>query len=115
MFSYTQLTIMSSTVRDIDNKFTSRLTRPDKLTGRPINPFATSQAPKNSSFASSQEKLKPEISATTKLGAVYQGNVVDTKFEQAVSFDRYTVMTNPKAGYKLHTTGRMAVEHTREK
>lgn len=104
----------SSTVRDIDNKFTSRLTRPDKLVGRPVNPFAetSSKTPKSSS---SEDKLKPEISATTKLGAVYQGNVVDTKFEQAVSFDRYTVQTNPKAGYRLHSTGRMAVEHTREK
>ena len=104
----------SSTVRDIDNKFTSRLTRPDTLVGRPVNPFAqaSSQTPKSSS---SEEKLKPEISATTKLGAEYKGNVVDTKFEPAVSFDRYTVETNPKAGYRLHTTGRMAVEHTREK
>ncbi|CAM9104390.1 unnamed protein product [Sphacelaria rigidula] len=104
----------SSTVRDIDNKFTSRLTRPDRLVGRPINPFATTSSQTPKSF-SSEEQLKLEISATTKLGAEYQGNVVDTKFERQVSFDRYTVMTNPKAGYKLHTTGRMPVEHTREK
>lgn len=104
----------SSTVRDIDNKFTSRLTRPDKMTGRPVNPFATtsSQTPKSSFF---EDLLKPEVTTTSKLGAVYQGNVVDTKFEQAVWFDRYTISTNPKAGYKLHSTARMDVEHTREK
>ena len=104
----------SSIVRDIDNKFTSRMTRPDKLSGRPVNPFAetSSKTPKSSS---SEEKLKPEVSSIAKLGAVYQGNVVDTKFEEVVSFDTYTVQTNPKAGYRLHTTGRMAVEHTREK
>lgn len=59
--------------------------------------------------------LKPEISYTTKLGTEYQGLVVDTKFEPEVKFDRYSVQTNPKAGYKLHSTGRMEVEHTREK
>lgn len=105
----------SSTVVDINNKFTSRLTRPDKLTGkRPVNPFATtSSKTPNASFF--EDMLKPEITATTKLGAVYQGHVVDTKFGQNVKFDRYSVQTNPKAGYKLHTTGRMPVEHTREK
>lgn len=104
----------SSSVRDIDNKFTSRLTRPDLMNGRPVNPFATtsSQNPKSSFF---EDLLKPEVTATTKLGAVYQGHVVDTKFEEHVKFDRYTVHTNPKAGYKLHSTGRMEVEHTREK
>lgn len=105
----------SSTVRDIDNKFTSRLTRPDQMTGgRPINPFATtsSKTPKTSFF---EDMLKPKITAATKLGAVYQGHVVDNKVEPGVKFDRYSVETNPKAGYKLHTTGRMPVEHTREK
>lgn len=102
------------TVNDIDNMFTSRLTRPDKLVGRPVNPFATAskQTVSSSRF---EDTLKPEVTATTKLGAVYQGNVVDTKFEQVVKFDRYSVQTNPRAGYKLHSTGRMNVEHTREK
>lgn len=104
----------SSSVRDIDDKFTSRLIRPDKMSGRPVNPFATtsSKTAKSSAF---EDVLKPEVSATTKLGAEYQGNVVDTKFEDVVSFDDYTISTNPKAGHKLHTTGRMTVEHTREK
>lgn len=104
-----------SSVQDIDNKFTSRLTRLDKMTGgRPVNPFATasSKTPWSSVF---EDTLKPEVTATSKLGAVYQGHVVDTKIEEGVKFDRYTVHTNPKAGYKLHTTGRMPVEHTREK
>lgn len=104
----------SSSVRDIDDKFTSRLTRPDKLNGRPVNPFAkaSSQTPSSSS---SEDMLKPEISTTTKLGAVYQGHVVDTKFEQSVHFDNYSIQTNPKAGHKLHSTNRMPVVHTREK
>lgn len=105
----------SSTVRDIDNKFISRLTRPDRMTGdRPINPFATASSKTPKSFVS-EDMLKPEVTGTSKLGAVYQGKVVDTKFVPAFKFDRYSVHTNPKAGYKMHTTGRMPVEHTREK
>lgn len=104
----------SSSVRDIDNKFTSRLTRPDKLVGRPVNPFATTSS-QTAKSSRNEDVLKPEVSATTKLGAEYQGNVVDTKFEQVVTFDTYSVRTNPKAGHKLHSTGRMTVEHTREK
>lgn len=104
----------SSSVRDIDNKFTSRMTRPDKMTGRPVNPFATasSRTAKSSAF---EDILRPEVTATTKLGTEYQGNIVDTKFEDVVRFDNYSIQTNPNAGHKLHTTSRMKVEHTREK
>lgn len=104
----------SSSVVDIDNKFLARLVRPDALRKRPVNPFATasSMTPQTTFKV---EQFKPEITATSKLGSIYNGKVVDTKFEQAVSFDAYTVDTNPKAGYKLHSTRRMEVEHTREK
>lgn len=103
-----------SSVKDIDDKFMSRWTRPDVLVGRPINPFATtSSQTRSSSFF--EDLLKPEISVTTKLGSEYQGNIVDTKFEQTTNFDNYTVQTNPKAGFILHKHGRIEVEHTREK
>lgn len=112
---YLRLPVMaSSSVRDIDNKFLARMVRPDTMKRRPVNPFATtsSMTPKTS-YA--EDLLKPEITATSKLGSVYNGRVVDTKFSEAVSFDVYTVHTNPKAGHKLHSTRRMEVEHTREK
>jgi hypothetical protein len=104
----------STVVNDINKMFTSRLTRPDKLVGRPINPFATTSSHDNKSTFF-ENMLKPEVTSTTKLGAVYQGQVVDTKFEDAVRFDVYAVQQNPRAGLKLHATGRMKVEHTREK
>jgi hypothetical protein len=104
----------SSSVRDIDNKFLERMVRPDKINGRPINPFATTSS-KTAETSFREALLKPEITTTSKLGSIYNGKVVDAKFPEAVSFDTYTVHTNPKAGYKLHSTRRMEVEHTREK
>lgn len=104
-----------SSVKAIDEKFSSRRMRPDhQLLGRPVNPFAkTSSQTRSSTFF--EEMLKPEISATTKLGAEYRGHVVDTKFEPSIKLDEYAVATNPLAGHKLHTTRRIVVEHTREK
>jgi len=103
-----------STIDDINNKFTQRMIRSDKVSDRPVNPFAVkSIQDKNSTFFESL--LKPEMTSTTKLGADYQGHVVDTKFEDTYKFDGYTVNTNPKAGYLLHSVTRLNVEHTREK
>ena len=103
-----------SSVNDIDDKFTSRRTRPDQLLGRPVNPFAkTASQTRSSSFF--EEMLRPEITTTTKLGAEFRGHVVDTKFEPTIKLDNYAVQTNPLAGHRLHTTQRIVVEHTREK
>jgi len=116
--NYTRdITARMSTVDDINNKFTGRMVRPDKSVGvaeRPVNPFAVkSSQNKDSTFFESL--LKPEITSTTKLGADYQGHIVDTKFEDSVRFDGYTINQNPKAGHLLHSVSRLDVEHTREK
>jgi len=106
----------SSAVNDINEMFDKRLTRPDKqLPGRPINPFAVpSSHTKNTKFL--ETLFRPEIAETTKLGAEYQGHIVDTKFEDTVLFDtRYFVDPNPKAGMIKFTPNRLKVEHTREK
>jgi len=103
-----------STIDDINNKFTERMIRSDKGSDRPVNPFAVkSSQTKDSTFFESL--LKPEMTSTTKLGAEYQGHIVDTKFEDTIKFDGYTINTNPKAGHLLHSVTRLDVEHTREK
>ena len=103
-----------SSVDDINNMFTKRMSRTDRSSERPVNPFAVkSTLDKNASFF--EALLKPEMTAVTKLGAEYQGHIVDTKFEDSVRFDGYTVSQNPKAGHLLHSTTRLQVEHTREK
>lgn len=103
-----------SSVDEINNMFTQRMTRTDQKSERPVNPFAeTSTRDKNTSFF--EALLKPEMTTVTKLGAEYQGHVVDTKFEDSVRFDGYTIAQNPKAGHLLHSTTRLQIEHTREK
>lgn len=104
----------SSTNYDIDRKFGSRLTRPDMLVGRPTNPFAKTSSHSSTSM-SIESMLKPSISLPPKLGAEYNGHVVDTKNDETYILDTYTVKAHPKAGYKLHSIGRLSVEHTREK
>lgn len=103
-----------STVQAIDDKFRSRLTRPDKLMGRPVNPFATLGS-QNSNTKNIEALIQPKIFTTNKVGAEYNGNIVDAKFGKSVHFDGYSVLTNPSAGHVLHSTKRMKIEHTREK
>lgn len=103
-----------SSVDEINNMFTQRMSRTDKRSERPVNPFAEkSTRDKNASFF--EALLKPEMTTVTKLGAEYQGHVVDTKFEDSIRFDGYTIVQNPKAGHLLHSTTRLQMEHTREK
>jgi len=105
---------MSNTVDKINDKFTQRLTRSDREVGRPVNPFATTSAQdKQSSFF--EALLKPEISSMKTVGAIYRERVIDTKVDDTLKFDGYHVFTNPKAGHLLHSTGRLELEHTREK
>lgn len=105
----------SSSVNDINDMFGKRLTRPDKqLPGRPVNPFAvTSAHTKTTKFL--ETLFRPEVSETAKLGAEYQGHIVDTKFEDTVLFDSRYFVDNPKAGMIKFTPNRLKVEHTREK
>ena len=106
--------LMSSTVNDINDKFDQRLVRTDNKHARPVNPFA--KVSSQDSVAKFRENLfRPQVSETMKLGNVYQGHVVETKFEDTVLFDERSVHTNPKAGLIKFTPNRLAVEHTREK
>ena len=104
---------MSSTVNDINDKFDQRLVRTDNQE-RPVNPFA--QISSKDSVAKFRENLfKPEVSEVMKLGNIYQGRIVETKFEDTVLLDERAVHTNPKAGLIKFTPNRLDVEHTREK
>ena len=111
---YYVLVMSSATKHDIDRQFGSRLTRPDMLVGRPTNPFAKPASHDNQSTFF-ENLLRPAVSMSNKLGTVYNGYVVDTKNEETIVLDTYTVSAHPKAGYKLHSVDRMSVEHTREK
>lgn len=98
----------SSAVHDINEQFIARLTRPDKKIGRPINPFARISSKRT-------DTLNSEISAVMKLGAEYQGKIVDNRTNGGVYLETYAIQDNPKAGTTKYTTNRMPVEHTREK
>lgn len=111
-----------NTVVAIDEKFNSRMVRTDTATkSRPVNPFA------NRSFHDSvsleaERSLAPEVSALTKIGAVYAQAgvagtvelVVDTKAEQYIMFDQRN-NTHPSSGTRLHTTLKLPSDSTREK
>jgi len=113
---------MPSTVVAIDEKFNSRMIRTDTATkGRPVNPFA------NRSFHDSvsleaERNMTPEVSAYSKVGAVYAQAgvagtvelVVDTKEEQYIILDQRN-NTHPDSGTKLHTTRKLPTDSTREK
>ena len=115
---------MSSIEATIDDHFTSRMVRTDALgvaKARPVNPFAT-RSSHNSSSLLVERSLVPEVSALTKVGAVYAqpgvfgtiDKVVDTKVEQFILFDTRN-LTHPSSGKQLHTTDKLPVHGTREK
>lgn len=115
---------MPNTVEDINAKFNSRLVRVDALgaqKARPVNPFANRSAHDSVSLEA-ERNMAPEVSALTKVGAVYGGGsifgsverVVDTKIEQMVLFDTRAI-NHPRMGLRLHTTSRIPTDGTREK
>lgn len=100
-------------VSNINAKFDQRLKRMDKFNQkRPVNSFAV-VAP------SSNAALKPEISSASKVGATYKIDsvdyIVDTRVDETIHLDTYTVKSHPKAGHVKFTPKRLTVEHTREK
>lgn len=115
---------MTNTVQDINDKFESRMVRVDVLganKARPVNPFAN-RSSHDSWSVSNERNMAPEVSALTKVGAVYGGGavfgslerVVDTKIEQMVLFDTRAI-THPSTGLRLHTTNKLPSDITNEK
>lgn len=104
----------SSSVNDINDMFNKRLTRPDKILSRPVNPSASISTPgQNTKF--NEVLFRPQVTEPSKLGSEYRGHIVDTKVQDVTFFDHRSVETNPKAGFIKHTPNRLQVEHTREK
>ena len=115
---------MSNTIAAIDEKFNSRMTRTDIASTqnvRPVNPFA-GRSSHNSASLEAERGMAPEVSALTKVGAVYgQGGVfgsiekvVDTKEEQYIQLNKRNI-THPDSGIRLHTTGKLPTDGTRVK
>lgn len=108
---------MPSAVHEINNAFTQRL---EPIAGlgasRPINPFA-STGKQTWKTKCDEMKVRPSVRLTEKLGSQYKGNVIDTKDDDSVRLDTYSVSENPKAKAKVtrHSTARLRVEHTRER
>lgn len=108
---------MPSAVHEINSAFTQRL---EPIAGlgasRPVNPFATTGT-QTSQTKKDELKVRPSVTLPWKLGSQYKGNVIDTKDDDSVRLDTYSVSENPKAKAKVtrHSTSRLRVEHTRER
>ena len=104
----------SSSVNDINEMFDKRLTRPDKVLSRQVNPSASVAAPtKETAFL--EILFRPEIEEPSRVGNAFRGQIVDTKVQDVTFFDYRSVETHPKAGHIKHTPNRLDVLHTREK
>lgn len=115
---------MKNTVVAIDDHFNSRMIRTDTLgaaKSRPVNPFANRSFHDSASLRA-ERSMAPEVSAYTKVGAVYSEagvggtveRVVDTKEEQYIMLDQRN-NTHPSSGTRLHTTLKLPTDSTREK
>lgn len=115
---------MSNTVVAIDDHFNGRMIRTDNLgaaKARPVNPFAN-RSSHNSSSIEAERNLAPEVSALSKVGAVYGTRgvfgtiekVVDTRADDHILFDERN-NTHPSSGTQLHTTDKLPMDGTREK
>ena len=107
---------MSSSVNDINSKFTERFSPVVTLaaSARPTNPFA-STGKQTAQTKLDEMKVRPSVTLPGTLGAQYKEHVVDAKNDDSVLLDTYTVLENPKANVRKHSTGRLEVEHTRER
>lgn len=106
---------MPSSVHEINNAFNQRL-QPIKGLGsiRPVNPFATTGV-QTSQTKCDEMKVRPSVTLPGRLGSQYKGSVIDTKDDDSVRLDTYSVSENPKANISKHSTLRLQVEHTRER
>lgn len=105
-----------SSVNEINSAFNQRLSPIVTLaaSSRPVNPFA-STGKQNSQTKQDELAVRPSMTVQDTLGAIFQGSVVTTKDDDAVRLDTYTIRENPKRETVRHTTGRLDVEHTRER
>lgn len=106
---------MSNTIKDIDDKFTSRLVRVDALgapKARPINPFANRSFHDTSSLEM-ERNMAPEVSALKKVGAVYGGGPTFGSIAH-VLFDKRAI-NHPGSNLRLKTTNKIPTDGTREK
>ena len=106
---------MPSAVNEINNAFNQRL-QPMRGLGstRPVNPFATTGV-QTSQTKRDEMKVRPSVTLPGRLGSQYKGSVVDSKDDDSVRLDTYSVSENPKAKISKHSTSRLQVEHTRER
>lgn len=106
---------MPSAVHDINSAFNSRLV-PLAAVGssRPINPFASTGV-QTSKTKSDEMKVRASVTLPGTLGSQYKGNVIDTKSDDAILLDTYTIGENPNAKTNMHSTTRLQIEHTRER
>ena len=105
-----------SSVNEINSAFTQRLNPVVTLASksRPVNPFA-STGKQNSQTKKDEFEVRPSVSLQETLGSIFQGKVVSTKNDDSVRLDTYSIRENPKKDTVKHTTGRLDVEHTRER
>lgn len=106
---------MPSAVHEINSAFNDRLV-PITTVGssRPINPFASTGV-QTSETKRDEMNVRSSVTLPGTLGSQYRGNVIDTKSDDSVLLDTYTIGENPKAKTTMHSTTRLQVEHTRER
>ena len=107
---------MSSSVNEINSAFNKRFTPIVTLAAaaRPTNPFA-STGKQNAQTKLDEMKVRPSVTLPGTLGAQYKEHVVDAKNDDSILFDQYYIGENPKVNTRKHTTGRLEIEHTRER
>ena len=106
---------MPSAVHDINTAFNRRL---EPVTGlgaaRPVNPFASTGV-QTSQTKRDEMNVRSAVTLPGRLGSQYKGSVIDTKDDDSVRLDTYTISENPKRAITKHSTSRLQVEHTRER
>lgn len=105
---------MDSVRHDINSKFTERCSPMGAPAERGVNPFV-STGTQNANTKRDEMKVRPSVSLPSTLGAQYKDHVIDTKNDDSVRLDTYSVRENPKSNTVKHATNRLQVEHTRER
>lgn len=106
---------MPSAVHEINTAFNQRLKPMTSLgTSRPVNPFASTGV-QTSQTKRDEMKVRSSVSLPGTLGSQYKGRVFDTKNDDSVRLDTYTIAENPKKNITMYSTSRLHVEHTRER
>lgn len=107
----------SSSVNEINSAFNQRVTPIVTLAAtasRPTNPFA-STGKQTAQTKLDEMKVRPSVTLPGTLGAQYKEHIVDAKNDDSVLLDTYSIGQNPNVHARKHATGRLQVEHTRER